>query len=62
MEDLGDLCGLDYNTAYFMKYGRNAPVFKNDCKLAPSEFDWEITYQPDEYYCWQGSRIPQWFE
>lgn len=18
--------------------------------------------QPDEYYCWRGSRIPQWFE
>ena len=25
-----------------------------------SDEGWES--QPDEYYCWQGSRIPQWFE
>lgn len=62
MEDLGDLCGLDYNTAYFMKYGKNAPMFTNNCKQAPAEFDWERTNSPDEYYCWQGCRIPLWFE
>ena len=62
MEDLGDLCGLDYNTAYFMKYGKNAPMYEKHCKFAPAEFDWEVAYEPDPYYCWRGSRIPQWFE
>ena len=62
MEDLGDLCGLDYDTAYFMKYGKNPPYRKKDCKFTPPEFDWEVAYEPDPYYCWQGSRIPQWFE
>ena len=51
MEDLGDLCGLDYNTAYFLKYGKNAPMYEKVCKFAPPEFDWEQTYNPDEYHC-----------
>ena len=25
-----------------------------------SDEGWEM--KQDEYYCWQGSRIPQWFE
>ena len=24
-EDLGDLCGLDYDTAFFMRYGKYPP-------------------------------------
>ena len=51
MEDLGDLCGLDYNTAYFLKYGKNAPMFENTGKFTPPEFDWETAYNPDEYHC-----------
>lgn len=69
MEDLGDLCGLDYDTAYFMKYGKRPPAIKeektikcfDDAYLAES-LAYEIMYEPDEYYCWQGTRIPQWFE
>jgi hypothetical protein len=60
MEDLGDLSGLDYNTAYFMKYGVNAPYKRNDCRLAPPEFDWERLHEPDAFYCWRGCRLPQW--
>jgi hypothetical protein len=66
MEDLGDLCGLDYNTAYFMKYGRNAPVLKKETQncfyddfmkesLAKEEY-----FKQDEFHCWQGARLPQW--
>ena len=38
MQDLGDLGGLDYETAYFMKYGRNAPYKKKECIFTPPEF------------------------
>lgn len=62
MEDLGNLCGLDYNTAYFLKYGKNAPYKKKECKYTPPEFDWEQVNKQDEFYCWRGTRIPQWFE
>ena len=60
MENLGDLCGLDYNTAYFLKYGKNAPMFKKYCKATPPDFDWETAYKSDEYHCWCGTRLPQW--
>ncbi|MCM1338892.1 MAG: hypothetical protein NC191_04415 [Muribaculaceae bacterium] len=62
MKDLGDLCGLDYNTAYFLKYGKIPPYLRNECSYAPASFDWEQDNKPDPYYCWQGTRIPQWFE
>ncbi len=61
-QDFGDLCGLDYNTAYFLKYGKNAPYRKKECAYQPPEFDWETMHNPPPYYCWHGSRIPQWFE
>lgn len=57
MEDLGNLCGLDYDTAYFMKYGKNPPYRKKDCKYTPPEFDWERVNGPDDYICWRGARI-----
>lgn len=60
MEDLGDLSGLDYNTAYFMKYGKNAPYKKKECIFTPPEFDWEQAYKQDEFHCWRGARLPQW--
>ena len=60
MQDLGDLSGLDYNTAYFMKYGKNAPYKKKECIFTPPEFDWEQAYKQDEFHCWQGARLPQW--
>lgn len=59
---LGDLCGLDYDTAYFLKYGVNPPQVKKKCISTPAKFDWEKTNEPDPYYCWRGTRIPQWFE
>ena len=60
MQDLGNLSGLDYETAYFMKYGRNAPYKKKECNFTPPEFDWEQAYKQDEFHCWQGTRLPQW--
>ena len=60
MQDLCDLSGLDYETAYFMKYGRNAPYKKKECIFTPPEFDWERTNKQDEFHCWQGARLPQW--
>lgn len=35
----------------------NTEMFPN---VDRSDERWEI--KPDEYYCWQGSRIPSWFE
>lgn len=60
-QDLGDLCGLDYDTAYFMRYGKYPPPRERK-KAIPPKVDWETIYEPDPYYCWQGTRIPQWFE
>lgn len=57
MEDLGDLSGLDYNTAYFMKYGVNAPMFKKECKFTPPKFDWETLHEPAQYECYRGWRM-----
>jgi hypothetical protein len=57
MEDLGDLCGLDYDTAYFMKYGKNPPYRQKFCIYTPPEFDWERVNEPDDYICWRGARI-----
>lgn len=57
MENLGDLCGLDYETAYFMKYGKNAPYKKKECKYTPPEFDWERANEPDQFICWRGARL-----
>lgn len=62
MEDLGDLCGLDYNTAYFIKYGRNAPVYTKEYKYVAPDIDWERVNEPDPYYCWRGTQIPSWFQ
>lgn len=58
MIDLGDLCGLDYNTAYFLKYGKNAPVLKKEGKFTPPEFDWERVNEPAQFECYRGWRMP----
>ena len=57
MEDLGDLCGLDYETAYYMKYGKRPPRIENKCTFAPPEIDWERVHEPDDYICWRDARI-----
>jgi hypothetical protein len=57
MEDLGDLCGLDYSTAYFLKYGKNPPYRKESCIYTPPEFDWELAHEPDNFICWRGVRM-----
>ena len=57
MEDLGDLCGLDYDTAYFMKYGKRPPVIEKKLGYTPPEIDWERIHEPDDYICWRGARI-----
>lgn len=51
----------DEEIAYFMKLGKLKP-YKKNCAFKTAEFDWERNNKPDEYYCWQGSRIPLWFE
>ena len=49
----------DEDIAYILKYGKPKPYKRPECKYAPPE-EWEI--KQDEYYCWRGTRIPQWFE
>lgn len=61
-ENLGDLCGLDYDTAYFLKYGEKAPYREERCTRKEAAFDWEQVNESAPYYCWQGTRLPQWFE
>lgn len=46
---------------YCFIHGQNPPP-KEKCQHAPAEFDWESANEPDPYYCWQGTRLPQWFE
>lgn len=53
---------LDYEIGYFMKHGTYPPREENKCVYAPAEYDWEQLNEPDSYYCWQGTRLPQWFE
>ena len=65
MEDLGDLCGLDYETAYLLKYGSKAPEIKeektincfDDAYLAES-LAYETMYEPALYECYRGWRMP----
>ena len=47
-EDLGDLCGLDYYTAYFMRYGKNPPPRKRNITV-PQE-NWETYELGEELY------------
>lgn len=54
----------DENIAYFLKYGKIKPL-ERTCKygLTDDDIDYYIhDNKPDEYYCWQGTRIPCWFE
>lgn len=55
----------DEETAYFLMHGKLKPYERSNCQYGLSEND--IDYhlhenRPDEYYCWQGTRIPCWFE
>jgi hypothetical protein len=55
----------DEETAYFLMHGKLKPYKRPNCQYGLSEND--IDYhlhesRPDEYYCWQGTRIPCWFE
>lgn len=52
---------LDYDMAYFMQHGKYPPPRVRK-KTVPAKGDWETINEPDQYYCWQGTRIPQWFE
>lgn len=52
----------DHETGYFLEYGKYPPIKEKECIFAPAEFDWEKANEPDTYYCWQGTRLPQWFE
>ena len=47
-EDLGDLCGLDYDTAYFMRYGKNPPPRERNITV-PQE-DWGAYELGEELY------------
>ena len=64
MEDLGDLCGLDYDTAYFMKHGKKAPEFKGEkinCfydDFTKESLAYESMYEPALYECYRGWRMP----
>lgn len=54
----------DEETAYFLKYGEMKPI-KRSCQygLNDDDIDYYIhDKRPDEYYCWQGTQIPRWFE
>ena len=54
----------DYEIAHFMKCGVY-PKVTNTCKygLTDDDIDFYTHKQNfDEYYCWRGTRIPQWFE
>ena len=51
----------DEEMAYFLKYGKIKP-YKKTCLYEPAKHDYETDNEPPPYYCWQGSRIPQWFE
>ena len=53
MKDIGDLCGLDYDTAYYLKYGEY-PKREKMCEFTPALPDWETIHEPDKYICWQG--------
>lgn len=58
---LGD-SECDYETGYFLTHGQYPPKEDNHCISTPAEYDKERHCEPDPYYCWQGTRIPQWFE
>jgi hypothetical protein len=51
----------DAETAYYLKHGTK-PEYKYNCTASPPDCNWEKAYEPDPYYCWHGTRIPQWFE
>lgn len=54
----------DEETAYFLKYGKHK-VHEKKCKqgLTSDDIDYYIhDNKQDKYYCWQGTRIPKWFE
>lgn len=52
----------DRETAYYLKFGRILPITGKGKPKPPTEFDWEQINEPDHYYCWQGTKMPQWFE
>ena len=72
-DDLLRECGIDYDTAYFMEYGKHPPRVETDWKKYreymeslnnPDNIDrtdphWET--QPDEYYCMRMWRFPNWW-
>lgn len=51
----------DAEIAYYLKHGKMLAIH-NKSTPKPAEFDWEKAYEQDSYHCWQGTRIPQWFE
>ena len=51
----------DEEIAYFLKHGKNKP-YKRTCKNTQPQHDYERDNEPEPYYLWQGTRIPQWFE
>ena len=55
----------DEETAYFLKHGKLKPYERCSCNygLGESDNDYHLhDNRADEFYCWQGSRIPCWFE
>lgn len=51
----------DAETAYYLQYG-TYPKYEYNCTVVPPAYDKETDFTPDTYYCWYGTRIPQWFE
>lgn len=47
---------------YCFIHGHNPLPKEKTCKQAQAQIDWETIHEPDPYYCWQGTRLPQWFE
>lgn len=54
----------DEDLAYFFRYGKIKPVKRNKrYGLTDDDIDYHIHEEDiDTYYCWQGTRIPCWFE